>query len=238
MQEISSESEQLNPDNELINSIENDLRSIGYSHLPSHLPRNSTEDIVRSIGTTASLGKSGSPIHQLRPKSTEASTPNTYSGIYGHNQFPLHTDLAHWRFPPRFLILRCIKGFEAVPTLLVDGLQAIHGVGRSILSRALVRPRRPINGSFPLLRLYDRQQGDRGLLRWDEVFIGPASPAGEVGVTKLGECLARLEPIRVSLATQGDTLIIDNWRVLHGRSPIPPACQERVLERAYLEKLH
>jgi L-asparagine oxygenase len=239
LQEISSTSDQLNlSDKELINSIENDLRSIGYSHLPSHLPGNSTEDTVRSIGTAVSLGNSGSPIHQLTPKSTKASTPNTYSGIYGYNQFPLHTDLAHWRFPPRFLLLRCIKGFEAVPTLLVDGLQAIDDVRPSIFSRALVRPRRPINGSFPLLRLYDQQHGDRGLLRWDEVFICPASAAGETGVTKLAECIARSEPIRVSLANQGDTLIIDNWRMLHGRSPIPPACRGRVLERAYLEKLH
>jgi hypothetical protein len=125
-----------------------------------------------------------------------------------------------------------------VSTLLIDGLQVIVGSNPNIFSRALVRPRRPIGGSFPLLRLYDRQQGDRGLLRWDETFIGPASPAGKIGLAKLSECLRTLEPIRISLANKDDTLIIDNWRMLHGRSFIPPACQGRVLERIYLEKLH
>jgi hypothetical protein len=218
-------------------AIHKEIRSFGYAHLPCHLPGNSTEDIARSIGTVLSLGD-GSPIHQLKPQSAELSTPNTYSGMYGYNQFPLHTDLAHWRFPPRFLILRCITGFRAVPTLLVDGARAVESIDHNILSRALVRPRRPIDGSLPLLRLYDQQQGHRGFLRWDEVFICPASRAGELGVQKLAECLARSVPIKISLANQGDTLILDNWRMLHGRSPVPSACQGRVLERAYLEKLH
>jgi L-asparagine oxygenase len=222
---------------EVSSPVRSELRDRGYAFLPSHLPSNSTEEIVRSIGPTLSLGH-GSPIHQLKPKLQKDSTPNTYSGIYGYNQFPLHSDLAHWRFPPRFLVLRCVTGFEAVPTLLVDGARAVEGLDRNGLSRALVRPRRPIDGALPLLRLFDRQHGERGLLRWDQVFICPASRAGEVGIKKLAECLARSSPIRVSLAKQGDTLIVDNWRMLHGRAPIPQGCEGRIIERVYLEKLH
>jgi L-asparagine oxygenase len=217
--------------------IDSELRRVGYALLCSYLPASPTEEIVRSIGTPLSLGNRPA-IHQLKPIPLKDSTPNRYSGIFGYNQFPLHTDLAHWRFPPRFLMLRCVKGFEAVATLLVDGVQIIEGIDRNIFSRALVRPRRPIDGSLPLFRLYDRQQGDRGLLRWDEILICPASRAGKAGVTKLMERLQRSEPVTLSLAQQGDTLIIDNWRMLHGRSPIPSACRGRVLDRAYLEKLH
>jgi L-asparagine oxygenase len=218
-------------------SIRSELRNVGYAHLSSYHSGISTEEILHSLGIPLSLG-TGSPIHQLKPKSKKGSTPNTYSGMFGYDQFPLHTDLAHWRFPPRFLLLRCVTGFEAVSTLLLDGAEIIDGADRSIFSRALIRPRRPIDGSLPLLRLYDRQQGDQGLLRWDEVFICPASQAGEIGVKKFAECIARSEPVRVSLAKEGDTLVVDNWRMLHGRSPVPPDCQGRVLERAYLEKLH
>jgi len=214
-----------------------ELRDNGYAFLPSHLPTNSTEEIVRSIGHPLSLGQ-GSPIHQLKPKLQIDSTPNTYSGIFGYDQFPLHTDLAHWRFPPRFLVLRCVRGFGAVPTLLVDGERAVEGADRNAFTRALVRPRRPIDGALPLLRLYDRQQGERGLLRWDQVFICPASRAGEVGIAKFAGYLARSSPISVSLAKHGDTLIIDNWRMLHGRAPIPQGCEGRIIERVYLEKLH
>jgi L-asparagine oxygenase len=218
-------------------SIRSQLENVGYAFLSAFRPSVSTNEIVTSLGIALTLGAS-STVHQLMPKSKARSTPNTYSGIFGRDQLPLHTDLAHWRFPPRVLMLRCVKGFEAVPTLLLDGAKIIDDTNRGIFSRTLVRPRRPVEGSLPLLRLYDRQQGDQGLLRWDEVFICPASPAGEIGVRKFTECLIQSTLVKVSLAKSGDTLVIDNWRMLHGRSTVPADCQGRVVERAYLEKLH
>lgn len=217
-------------------SIRSELNRVGYLQLSSYHPDTSTSKIIHSLGMPLTFAEA-SPVHQLKPKPTEASTPNTYSGMYGYGQFPLHTDLAHWRFPPRFLLLRCIAGFEAVSTLLVDSAAIVDDANRSIFSRALIRPRRPIDGSLPLLRLYGQHEG-RGLLRWDEVFICPASPAGESGVKTFAEHLARIEPVKIALTNPGDTLIVDNWRMLHGRSSVPQDCQGRVVERAYLEKLH
>jgi len=220
----------------LMHSVGAQVQNAGYAFLPSHLPGKSSEDVAHSIGATVWVGKGGS-VHQLKPRPESDALPTTYSGMYGGNIFPLHTDLAHWRFPPRFLLLRCVTGFEAVATMLIDGVQVIENIDPIVLSRALVRPRRRVEGSSPLLRLYDRHRQNRGLLRWDEVFICPASRAGEIGVKKFGECLARSSPISVSLAKQGDTLIIDNWRMLHGRSSVPPACSDRLIERLYLEKV-
>ena len=100
-------------------SIGNEVRNVGYVHLSAYEPGKSTEEVLYSLGTPLSLG-TGSPVHQLTPKPKERSTPNTYSGIFGYSQFPLHTDLAHWRLPPRFMVLRCIRGFSAVSTLLDD----------------------------------------------------------------------------------------------------------------------
>lgn len=83
-------------------SIGHEVRDVGYVHLAAYEPSKSTEEVVYSLGTPLSLG-TGSLVHQLTPKPEERSTPNTYSGIFGYDQFPLHTDLAHWRLPPRFL---------------------------------------------------------------------------------------------------------------------------------------
>jgi L-asparagine oxygenase len=213
-----------------------DLVQAGYLYLPSYHPNVPTEEIVQSLGSLIRFA-GRSLVHQLKPKSVQATTPNTYSGIYGHNGFPLHTDQAHRRFPPRLLVLRCVKGYAAVPTLLVDSAAIINDDNRSVFSRALVRPRRPIDGSMPLLHLYAERDGG-GMLRWDEVFIRPASAAGEVGLKKFAECLSKVQPLKVALANPGDTLIVDNWRMLHGRSPVPPGCQARVLDRVYLEEIH
>ena len=104
----------------------------------------------------ASLGKPLTPwegrlAQELVPRAT--STPNTYSGLYGLNRFPFHTDLAHWRLPPRYLLLRCLRGYADVQTLLLDGHALAESVTLNILARAVFKPRRPRDGVITLLRL-------------------------------------------------------------------------------------
>ena len=212
--------------------ITDEIRRRGYIFLPGYMQGRSTEEVVRRAGR-----KSDAPVHRLKPSTVESSTPNTYTGMFGHGRFPFHTDLAHWRHPPRFLLLRCVSGFDEVPTLLIDSASLIEIVGRNVLGRSLVRPRRPIAGVLPLLRLFDPHRGDNGLFRWDEIFVRPASPAGEIGVRQLTEALTVVAPISISLAMPGDTLVVDNWRMVHAREAVPPDCRGRVLERAYLEWL-
>lgn len=204
-----------------------------FRHLEAAL---STDAVARLIGEVLTFGKS-SAAHAVLAK--KCDTPNTYSGIYGLGEFPLHTDMAHWHLPPRYLLLRSIRGYSTVKTVLLDGRTLIATVGRTCLARAIVRPRRPHNGKLPLLPLY-REQNDNGvsLLRWDEQFIVPASSAGIAGVTRLRDAIASASKVSVALAGPGDTLVIDNWRMLHGRSTVAEECSDRVIERAYLRSLH
>ena len=187
----------------------------------------------------ASLGKPMTPwngrlVQELVPRAT--STPNTYSGLYGLNRFPFHTDLANWRLPPRYLLLRCLRGYADVPTLLLDGQTLAERVTLNILARAVFKPRRPRDGAIVLLRLCEAVD-DGYRLRWDPVFLKPASKIGDLADQQVREYLADSEPLSVSLARLGDTLLIDNWRMLHARSPIPAGRNERRIERIYLEEL-
>jgi alpha-ketoglutarate-dependent taurine dioxygenase len=211
------------------------VQQYGYMFLRAHEPTETGEAVARSFGSLLKLGI-GDPVHSLIPVEKENSTPNTYSGIYGLQQFPFHTDFAHWRYPPRYLMLRCIVGFKDVPTLLIDGWQLVREVGEILLSRAVVRPRRPVRGAMPLLRLYQSKDADN-LIRWDDVFIRPASSMGEIGMAALRESIARCRPFPIRLANAADTLIIDNWRMLHSRSAILAGRETRLLQRAYLERL-
>jgi len=166
-----------------------------------------------------------------------SATPNTYSGIYGLQRFPFHTDLAHWRVPPRYLLLRCVTGYPDVPTLLIDGRTVISAVTLDILTRAIFKPRRPKDGLVSLLRLCEPiNEGLR--LRWDEVFLKPASKIGCIADQCVRAEIAECEPLSIALAARGDTLLIDNWRMLHARSPVPVGRENRKLERVYLEGLH
>lgn len=193
-----------------------------------------------SISVALEIGKVMTPwegrlVQLLTPK--PFATPNTYSGIYGLDRFPFHTDLAHWHQPPRYLMLRCVKGYWDVPTLLLDRTPLIKRVTLDVLARAVVKPRRPQRGAVPLLRLYETTEiGNR--LRWDEKFLEPASKVGELAFQLMTECIAQAEPQSVSLQRPGDTILIDNWRVLHARSPILPGREDRTIERIYLESLN
>lgn len=218
------------------NSLSKQVFEQGYALMNSYRVGTSSEEVATSLGTLLQ-SDFGYRLTELVPTQREESTPNTYSGIYGLHGFPFHTDLAHWRTPPRYLMLRCVVGFHEVPTLLVDGLKLIHDVGKDILARALVQPRRPINGKLPLLRLYQPNDGN-GLVRWDEVFFRPASKVGEIGVAQFHYALSGSTPLSIALADPGDTLIVDNWRMLHARAPVPLGCETRKLERAYLESLN
>jgi L-asparagine oxygenase len=206
----------------------------GYAFLEDHLVGRSTAEVVSEVGLAVALG-SGNAVHALVPRPKHEAAKTTYSGEYGLGAFPLHTDLAHWHAPPRYFLLRCVLGFDAVPTLVVDGMRAVARVGRDLLSRALMQPRRSLMGRRSLLRLYEPGAGS---LRWDERYIVPASPAGLTGSTALKEALAEEGATRLSLARPGDTLIVDNWRIVHGRSSVPENCRGRVVERVYLQRIY
>jgi L-asparagine oxygenase len=135
-------------------------------------------------------------------------------------------------------MLRCLQGSPAVPTILTDGLPIINQVGETALTRALVKPRRAVQGKRSLLRVYERDHLGVPLLRWDEKYILPASPAGERGISQFRAALAAAPCRNVYLARAGDTLVLDNWRMLHGRGSVPSDALNRTIARAYLRSIH
>lgn len=84
----------------------------GYAVLSGIAPGRSTDRVAARLGDIM-LPWGGELVQELTSRAI--STPNTYSGIFGLERFPFHTDLAHWPIPPRYLLLRCIRGYEDVP---------------------------------------------------------------------------------------------------------------------------
>lgn len=217
-------------------SIRDKIDKFGWAFIDALYPKDSLDDISHILGETWT-GLANHVPHSISPIESKCATPNTYSGNYGLLEYPMHTDLAHWRIPPRYLILRCIIGFPAVKTLLVDGVSIIEECGKSTLSKALVEPRRPLDGKIPLLRLYRQYNACTGLFRWDSLFIQPKGRKGEIAFERVTEFIADTSPTIVNLKSRGDTLILDNWRILHGRTAVPKHCKYRTVERLYLDSL-
>jgi alpha-ketoglutarate-dependent taurine dioxygenase len=217
--------------------VRDEVSECGFAFVGGFERALSAQEVAAKLGDIFTLpGAAESQV--LLPRAKEQSTPNTYSGNYGRGEFPLHTDLAHWVVPPRYLLLRCVVGAEGVATRLLDGNGMVASIGASALRRAIVQPRRPLAGNRALLRLLDSRGGTREFLRWDQLFLVPATPAGAVTFGQMLVCLARVESTHVTLAKAGDTLLIDNWRMLHGRSLVGPEHSDRRIDRVYLDKLY
>ena len=216
-------------------SVAENLHEHGYAFLTEYEPEAAGQEVASSLGALLP-GPLGS-LHTIAPSPVDAARPNTYSGRYGYNRFPPHTDLAQHREPPNYLMLRCLRGKSEVLTTLVDGYKIVANVGPALLSRTLVQPRRPTNGKRPLLAVWNQHTG-RGRVRWDEEYLRAASSGGVEGMARMREVIQQEAGVSVALHRRGDTLLIDNWRMLHGRSAVPSACRDRLIERAYLEKVH
>lgn len=214
------------------------LERDGYAFLPR---------FRAELGSAAAFGLLGeidvvdglNPIQTLSPRHVHDAEPNTYSGNFGTGEFPLHTDLAHWAVPPRYVALRCVSGVGAVGTTLFDGFVVANSVGRSRLRMALVQPRRPLQNRLQLLRLLDAECHDESVrFRWDSIFLKPATDFAATVVADVTAFLARACTRQAVLEEPGDTLLLDNWRLLHGRSAVPIDACDRKLNRAYLKGLH
>jgi alpha-ketoglutarate-dependent taurine dioxygenase len=206
------------------------LQTHGWALLRSFRRDLSGDEAAAALGRLWPRGGT----HRIEPRRRDGA-PNTYSGRYGCGPFPFHTDLAHHANPPRFLMLRCVRGYGDVRTPLIDGQDLVKAVGAELLARALVQPRRPSGGRQRLFRLFERGEADR--LRWDAEYLRPSGVAGTEAAARLQAEMALARPTPIALIEPGDTLLIDNWRMLHARSSVPEACRDRILERAYLAEV-
>lgn len=206
----------------------------GFVFVPRLNCEESSEAVISRLGVIEQISHY-EDVHDLIPREVTDAAQSTYSGNFGCGEFPLHTDFAHWFTPPRYLVLRCAIGADQVVTRLADSYPLLKRYGEVALGRALVRARTPINGQRPLLKLFD---SGRRIFRWDQLFLVPASSHG---ATLFSEITLELQKLIVSgtvLKNSGDTLVIDNWRYLHGRSAVPQAQRHRKVHRAYLSVLY
>jgi L-asparagine oxygenase len=207
------------------------VEEYGFVDLGVVDPKLDTISVAKKIGSVLSVDGL-SEVQSLSPKIRTASTKNTYSGNYGLDDFPLHTDLAHWHIPPRYFILRCLIPDPMVNTLVIDFKNAVCDIPQSIISRALFKPRRKFNNRQYLLRLV---QCD--VFRWDPLYLVPENDEAQEVALHLNT-LSRNKIQQVKLEKAGQVILIDNWKVLHGRSSILKNSNTRLIERVYLSEIY
>jgi L-asparagine oxygenase len=209
----------------------------GYALLRSHRPEAPSLAALSDFGEVETVDGLNT-IQKLVPRDRIESLPNTYSGNFGTEEFPLHTDLAHWATPPQFLALRCVAGTGLVPTRILDGQLLVQKFGRKSLRSLIVQPRRPMRNGKQLLQLLERIDAeDEYRIRWDSIYLKPATSSSASRFENVRDFLATSIASEVLLLERGDTLIVDNWRCLHGRAAVAAEGRMRHIDRAYLRAL-
>ena len=223
-------------------SVTEQLRSADYIFIKQFRVHHSTIDIAQSLGAVLDmptmLDRSDIPTVQLLKPQRELQAPRDgYSRAFGYGEFPFHTDLAHWVRPPPYFMLRCHKGSPSVSTQLLQFSDIECKLGSELIARALMRPRklRP-NGTNCLLPV-KYKINDLYAFRWDSLFLIPMTQAAK----RIGSNMSTTNWSRIhslSLVDPGDTLIVDNRRLLHSRTSVSPNDADRRIERVYFSEIY
>jgi L-asparagine oxygenase len=110
-------------------------------------PSLSSLEVAAAFGRVVDIERvlpgSGIPVVQsLKPRKHEEVSQHQYSGHCGFGAFPLHSDLAHWTFPPRYFLLRCVTGAEDVFTRILPWTAILPSLGECALKRAVSTSRK------------------------------------------------------------------------------------------------
>lgn len=208
----------------------NELNEKGFVYFSTDIGI-ATLDIATSIGNIYKV--STMPLIQtLTPRLKKSELDNTYSGNFGIGEFPFHTDLAHWFVPPRYFLLRCIVPAMNVYTKLIDSEILFSDSESILLNRSHFKSRKKLDRTTNILKL--RQER---IFRWDSVFIKPINKNADRLSIIMDERVNTVDFISFSLCEEGDCLLIDNWRMLHSRSPVSEESMDRKIERVYFEEI-
>jgi L-asparagine oxygenase len=184
-------------------------------------------DFARTLGPITVDRRHPEAMRRISPQSESQAEPNTLSSRFGFGAFPFHTDAAHWRTPPRFVLLLCLDpGSSGRRTRLIDTATLGDPRSREVLGEGVWKAahRRPF-----LCRLIERS-GTMVRWRYDPACLVPWSPSAIRASTVVPELISSSAVLDINWKV-GDLLCLDNWRILHARSGTTVQDGDRCLAR-------
>lgn len=215
------------------------LEKYGHVFISEFLPNIDIVSCGKTVGKMVAPfslknGLTAETFETLTPKNEINANKNTYSSIFGLEEFPYHTDLAHSSLPPKYLLLRCVKGSKNVKTNILKSKAIFEKYDYTKLKRCIFKPRDKLitRTLLPLPLIFENE-----FIRWDSVFLLPANKNAENFQKWMSEMKWDGLENSYSLSNRGDTLIINNWINLHSRSSVSEKDRSRIVERIYLSEI-
>lgn len=165
-------------------------------------------DLANQVGAPVASRRGGEIVEQLRPRSTEDAPRRSLSAAHGLGPFPLHTDGAHHAVPPRYVLLRATTPSSCATTLIDSHQIDWQPEEREILSRGVLAVTGGAHGFLTTILTSTWFRFDEGCMK----------PANATGLHALELTRGRISSGALKLPwAPGMTLLLDNWRCLHGR---------------------
>ncbi len=170
-------------------------------------------------------------VEKLSPRHAETGNPNSLSGRYSLAPFPLHCDTSHWRVPCRYMFLGCVNpGAIPTSTLLLDTSEIILSPEERTLVQSSVFLIKNGRRSFYSSILSTQ----RKFIRLDPGCMVAINEESKVAMELYSYVKQKHQLNKISWCI-GDVLVIDNWRVLHGRGEQLNTTTDRLLLRVYVQ---
>lgn len=170
-------------------------------------------DLARWLGVPVETRPRGGLFDELSPTIEANARLRSLSRQHDLGEFPLHIDTAHWLIPCRYIILACVSpGIGNRSTLLLDTQNIqLSGTQRTLLRSAPLRVRNGRNSFFSTIL-----SNSRPFVRFDPGCMTASTPDGieALRVFTRDNWAQRIDHLHWE---EGVVLVLDNWRMLHGR---------------------
>lgn len=216
-----------------VGALLTELNEKGYL-LVEDLDEQELLSFARSFGAIQHDPRLGTPMRVLQPLHTSVAPLNSLSSRYGVGAFPLHTECAYLRSPPKYLLLYCREPGLGRPTLLLDSLPLReYALARKRIPTWIVKSGRP-----PFYTdVFSVDSLSRVRLRYDRECMFARGKAADAESNVIEDFIASSRALEIR-AKQRRCMIIDNERFLHGRGSSTALDPSRTVIRILLRNTH
>ena len=174
-------------------------------------------ELANEIGTIAPSPRAGELIEVLSVEERSAKR-NSMTSRFGTGSFPLHTDQAFVRVPPRYVLLySCTPQFSRGTELVrLSSLRWSSQDDQSFV-RGVWSVDTGVTTFLTPLMTTSRNSHER-IFRYDPCIMRPLCSLARRAAHALKVALESAS-ITTHTYTEGECLILDNWNSLHGRAP-------------------
>lgn len=191
----------------------------GWAHCTVKNPH--TNDVVSEMRRLGDLlgkrvgGRTNALEEIVRPRAILDAHPRSLSRRYGLDMLPLHTELSHRPRPCRHLLLGCIEcGSPSTASILLDWhTLVLTPEDLHLLESTPVLVRSGRNSFYSTIL-----PPNRTFLRYDPGCLEAVNDQGQKALRLVQNRISNVLP-KEHHWSPDDILIIDNWRILHGRKP-------------------